>query len=133
MIYLPDTNVCINFLRNKHAGIVAKFGSIGPDDIAICDIVAAELWYGTHRGGQFAANAPTLRVFLSPFPAVPFDSQAAENYGEIRRKLELSGTPIGPYDLQIAAVALVHNLILVTHNTREFIRVPGLQLEDWEI
>ena len=133
MIYLPDTNVCINFLRNKHAGVVAMFRSIVPNDIAICDVVSAELWYGAHRGGQFTANAPLLRAFLAPFRSLPFDHRAAEIYGGIRRTLELAGTPIGSYDLQIASVALVHDLTLVTHNTREFSRVPGLRFEDWEI
>jgi tRNA(fMet)-specific endonuclease VapC len=57
---------------------------------------------------------------------------AARLFGRIRSDLEIKGTPIGSYDLQIAAIALAHNLTLVTHNTREFIRVEGLQLEDWE-
>jgi tRNA(fMet)-specific endonuclease VapC len=133
MIYLPDTNVCINYLRSKHAGIQAEFRSMVPNEIAICDIVSAELWYGTHRGGQFAANAPILRAFLAPFPSRPFDHRSAEVYGNIRRVLEVAGTPIGPYDLQIAAVALANGLTLVTHNMREFSRVPELRLEDWEI
>jgi tRNA(fMet)-specific endonuclease VapC len=132
MIYLPDTNVCISFLRGKHTGVHARFKATAPDDIAMCDIVAAELWYGAHRSGQLAANAALLRIFLAPFRSLPFDHQAAEIYGGIRRDLELKGTPIGPYDLQIVAVALANDLTLVTHNTREFSRVPGLRLDDWE-
>ncbi|MDP1709482.1 MAG: PIN domain-containing protein, partial [Candidatus Komeilibacteria bacterium] len=65
--------------------------------------------------------------------SLPFDGNAAREFGEIRAYLARQGTPIGPYDLQIAAIAKVHDLILVTHNTREFSRVLGLRLEDWEL
>ncbi len=133
MIFLPDTNVCITYLRKKHAGIMGRFRATAPNEIAICDIVAAELWYGAHRGGQFGANEPILRAFLAPFPQLPFDRGSAEVYGNIRRVIELAGAPIGPHDLQIASIALSNDLTLVTHNTREFNRVPGLRVEDWEI
>ena len=73
------------------------------------------------------------QAFLVQFVSLPFDDDAAEVYAIIRARLEAQGTPIGPYDLQIAAIALANNLILVTHNTREFSRVPGLLLEDWEL
>ena len=65
--------------------------------------------------------------------SLPFDDQSALIFGEIRAQLAANGTPIGAYDLQIAAIALANNLILVTHNTKEFSRIPQLQLEDWEI
>lgn len=61
-----------------------------------------------------------------------FDDAAAEIHAQIRHQLETAGTPIGPYDLQIAAIALDSGLTLVTHNTAEFSRVPGLTIEDWE-
>lgn len=64
--------------------------------------------------------------------SLPFDDKAAEQYAAIRRHLETLGLPIGPYDLQIAAIALVHGCTLVTHNQAEFSRVPRLLLEDWE-
>ena len=64
--------------------------------------------------------------------SLPFDGNAAREFGEIRAYLARQGTPIGPYDLQIAAIAKAHDLILVTHNTREFSRVLGLRVEDWE-
>jgi len=62
---------------------------------------------------------------------LPFDDKAALNLGDMRAYLAKQGTPIGPYDLQIAAIAITHSLTVVTHNTREFARVPGLNLEDW--
>jgi tRNA(fMet)-specific endonuclease VapC len=64
---------------------------------------------------------------------LPLDSPSSVIAGRIRAELAALGTPIGPYDVQIAAVALAHNLILITHNTGEFRRVQGLQIEDWEI
>src|SRR5436305_1025821 len=102
MIYLPDTNVCIAFLRNKNANILHRFQTLSPADIALCDVVKAELWYGAYKSGQFAANKILLDTFFTPFAALSFDGQAAEIYGRIRRELEMVGTPIGPYDLQIA-------------------------------
>jgi tRNA(fMet)-specific endonuclease VapC len=67
---------------------------------------------------------------VSEFVSLPFDDQSAVIYGQIRAQLAVSGTPIGPNDLLIASIALANNLILVTHNTREFSRVEGLRLED---
>lgn len=71
-------------------------------------------------------------AFFGRFTILPFDEAAADTYGNIRASLEQAGTPIGPYDMQIAAIAAAHDLIVVTHNTREFSRVEGVQLEDWE-
>ena len=73
-----------------------------------------------------------LDTLFVNFKSLPFDDEAAEKFGEIRATLARLGTPIGPYDLQIAAVAIVNGLTLVSHNMREFLRVPGLQLVDWE-
>ena len=74
-----------------------------------------------------------MRQFFANLPSLPFDDDAAEHFGDIRATLARQGKPIGPYDLQIAAIARAHGLIVVTHNTREFTRVPGLMLEDWQI
>jgi tRNA(fMet)-specific endonuclease VapC len=78
-------------------------------------------------------NLKLQQDFLNQFVSLPFDDQAATIFGNIRAQLAAQGTPIGGYDLQIAAIALTNNLILVTHNTREFSRIPELKLEDWEI
>ena len=73
-----------------------------------------------------------LKIFFSPLKSLAFNDEVAETYGQIRADLEKKGTPIGPYDLQIASIAVLNNLILVTHNKREFSRVDGLNIEDWE-
>ena len=77
-------------------------------------------------------NLRLQAAFLAQFISLPFDDVAANLFGIIRSQLESQGTPIGSYDLQIAAIALAHNLTLVTHNSREFSRVEGLRWEDWE-
>lgn len=133
MIYLPDTNVCVAYLRQRNVAVLQRFAQQSSDDIALCDIVKAELYYGVQRSAQPDRHIVALERFFAGFVSLPFDSRAAEVYGRIRRELEVAGTPIGPYDLQIAAIALANNLTVVTHNTREFRRVNGLRIEDWEV
>ena len=96
-------------------------------------MVKAELLYGAARSQQPERNQAQLQRFFSGFPSLSFDDQAAAAYGTLRAALEASGTPIGPNDLMIAAIALASGLVLVTHNTAEFSRVPGLQIEDWQV
>lgn len=132
MSYLLDTNTCIGYLTRRSSPIVDKFAELSPQDIVLCDIVKAELYYGAYKGTRLEANLVLLREFFNLFVSLPFDSWAAEIHGRLRAQLQVLGTPIGPYDLQIAAIALANNLTLVTHNTREFNRVAGLRLEDWE-
>ncbi len=132
MIYLLDTNTCIGYLTRRSSPIVNKLASLSPQDVALCDIVKAELYYGAYKGTRLESNLALFREFFSLFVSLPFDSRVAEVHGRIRARHKALGTPIGPYDLQIAAIALANNLTLVTHNTREFSRVAGLRLEDWE-
>ena len=95
-------------------------------------MVKAELLYGAARSQQPERNHAQLQGFFSGFPSLSFDDRAAATYGTLRATLETSGTPIGPNDLMIAAIALASGLILVTHNAAEFSRVPGLQIADWQ-
>lgn len=73
-----------------------------------------------------------VHAFANSFRSLPFDDVAAEAYARVRRELDTKGTPIGPNDLLIASIALTNDLTLVTHNTKEFGRVPGLPIDDWE-
>lgn len=133
MIYLLDTNTCIQYLTRRNSPIVHRIAATPRQDIVLCDVVKAELYYGAYRGTRLESNLALYTEFFSEFVSLPFDGNAAAVYGRIRAELEALGTPIGPYDLQIAAIAVANNLILVTHNTREFSRVPGLRFEDWEL
>jgi tRNA(fMet)-specific endonuclease VapC len=99
----------------------------------LCTIVQIELYYGAYKSLQRQQNLAILERLFNQFTILPFDSRAAQIAGLIRAQLAALGAPIGPYDLQIAAIALANNLILVTHNTREFSRVDGLRFEDWEL
>ena len=133
MPYLLDANACIAYLRHPDCAVATRLASVRPDDVRLCDVVKAELYYGAHRSARPEENLRQIERFFSAFTSLPFDSLAAEVCGRIRAELAAVGTPIGPYDIQIAAIALANGLILVTHNTREFSRVTGLLLEDWEI
>ena len=133
MIYLLDSNTCIRFLNGRSLNIARKVKATPPDDIAVCSIVKAELYFGAERSTSPIKTRAEQAAVLTTFESVPFDDAAASIYGRIRAELAAQGTPIGPNDLMIAAIALAHNLTLITHNTREFNRIQTLKLEDWEI
>ena len=133
MIYLLDTNTCIQYLTGRSPLVTAKFKTVPRQDIALCDVVKGELYYGAYRSSRQESNLALYETFFSQYVSLPFDGNAAAIYGQIRVRLEKLGTPIGAYDLQIAAIAMSNNLTLVTHNTREFQRVEELSLEDWEV
>ena len=96
-------------------------------------VVLAELFVGVLRNANPAQNRAEVDQFVAPCGNLPFNEAAADIYARIRYDLETQGLPIGPYDLQIAAIALAKKCTLVTHNVVEFNRVPGLTLEDWEV
>ncbi len=106
--------------------------STSPDDIVVCSIVKAEMYFGAKRSNDPVKTRAEQDTFLALFQSLPFDDAAAEIYSDIRADLTQKGTPIGPNDLMIAAIAIANDLILITHNTREFSRVNNLSLEDWE-
>jgi tRNA(fMet)-specific endonuclease VapC len=132
--YFLDTNAVIALLKNQPANVrgrlrraLSRGGSI-----AISSIVLYELWYGVARSERRRENAERLRVFLSGNVAVvPLDEEDALAAGDLRATLERAGTPIGPYDLLIAAQALRHRATLITANIAEFARVHGLVWQDW--
>ena len=132
MSYLLDTNVCVKYLSGRNADLTKRFLAISAQDKIICSVVRTELYYGAYKSQVQAVSLAKIGAFLRRYSTLPFDDNAAQICGEIRADLARKGTPIGPYDLQIAAIALANNLTLVTHNTREFSRVPNLLLEDWE-
>lgn len=130
--YLLDTNAASNIFKAKGAAIVAKSRLILSARQFIPSVVRAEMLYGWQADPSYAPRLADLRTFLRGFPSLPFDDAAAEEYGRLRAHLRQAGTMIGPNDLLIASIALANSLILVTHNTAEFARVPGLRLEDWQ-
>ena len=132
MMYLLDTNVCIRFLQGRSASLLRRLESVADSDKCLCSVVAAELLYGAAKSQRKKETLERLHQFFNCFRMSDFDIAAARHFGEIRAELHQRGLPIGPYDLQIAAIARANQLILVTNNTSEFSRVPHLTCEDWE-
>jgi tRNA(fMet)-specific endonuclease VapC len=133
MTYLLDTNVCIHLLNERHPVILQHFLQHSPADIALCSVVKAELLYGARRSQRIEANLQLLKTFFAPLRSLHFDDECAEHYGQIHADLLTQGKPIGPNDTLIAAIARAHDATLITHNSSEFSRVPGLRMEDWEV
>jgi len=129
-MYLLDSNAVIAMLRG-HAVLTKRLRERKPDEFAVPAIAAHELYYGAFKGQKADENVP--RVDAIPFRVLEFDREDARCAGELRAKLRLAGSQIGPYDMLIAGQAISRSLILITHNTREFSRVPLLQFEDWEL
>ncbi len=131
MRFMLDTDSCIALIKRKPAKMLDKLTSHVPGDVGLSTVTLAELRYGVAKSAQKEMNAGALDGFLLPLEIADFDETAADVYGEVRAALEKAGTPIGPLDTQIGAHALSLGAVLVTHNTREFLRIPGLAVEDW--
>ena len=131
--YLLDTNICIEIIRGKNQAIIDHLLHIPVGKVAISSITLAELEYGVFRSQNPHKNREALIKFCTALAILPFDTNASQFYGSIRSYLEKQGTPIGPFDMLIAAHGLALGLIVVTNNTKEFQRVPGLQLENWHV
>lgn len=132
MKYLVDTNSCIAVLTNRAPALVERWKSTPPSRVRLCSIVKAELLFGAEKSAHRARVRQQLAVFFGRFKSMPFDDAAANAYADVRAAVERDGRPIGPNDMMIAAIAIANGLTVVTHNTGEFCRVPGLLVEDWE-
>jgi tRNA(fMet)-specific endonuclease VapC len=131
MRYLLDTNAIIGLLSNAGSALAQRARRERPSDIAMSAIVAHELYHGALKSQRRARNLALLDALQ--FAVLDLDKEDARAAGEIRASLAEAGMPIGPYDVLIAGQALARNLILVSHNAREFGRVPNLKVEDWEV
>ena len=130
-MYLLDTNICIYAIKGKYPHIAQRLLSIRPDQIKISAVTVFELEYGAAKSKWAERSREAMRLFLAAFDILPYTDKDATVCGILRAGLEASGTPIGAYDIMIAAQGLSRNLTVVTHNTSEFQRVPGIILEDW--
>ena len=130
-MYLLDTNTCIYIMKNSYPALTAKLFSLNPADVAVSSITVFELEYGAAKSRWGEKTRQKLIMFLAPFSILSFNARDAAVAGTIRAYLEQKGTPVGPYDVQIAAQGISRNLIVVTHNTGEFSRIPNIRLEDW--
>jgi len=130
-VYFLDTNTCIYFLNGKYESVRARLLETPPGEVAIPAVVKAELLFGAYKSRNWLENTKKVEQFLEPFDVVAFSGDVAAEYADIRLATESSGNVIGPNDLMIAAVARFHNAVLITHNIREFSRVPNLKTRDW--
>lgn len=133
MKLMLDTNICIYIIKQKPVIVLKRFLGYQIGEIGISSITLSELRYGVAKSKYREKNAKALEEFIIPLDIAPFDEVAATAYGDIRANLEKAGTPIGAMDMIIAAHALSLGIILVTNNTREFSRIPSLEIIDWSI
>ncbi len=134
MTFLLDSNVCVQWLRKKGSPLVkARVSATPTTDGRLCSIVRGELLHGAEVSANPAKNRTEVLAFIGQYQCLPYGDSEADEYARIRAHLGSTGQLIGHYDMLIAAIALVHGLTLVTHNTAEFSRVPGLQVVDWEL
>lgn len=129
MIYALDTNAVIGLL-SRQPTLLQKMRAYKPGDFGISAIVAHELFWGAYKSQRAAQNVAMLDDLR--IEVIAFDTADARHAGEIRAALAKAGTPIGPFDLLIAGQARARDLTLITNNAREFSRVDGLRVEDWQ-
>ncbi len=132
MAYLLDTNACIQILNSRQSTVTQRLLTVPSHEIFLCTIVYSELYYGAFKSSQVERNLTHLDYLFEEFSVLSLNKNGAKLAGQIRSQLTALGTPIGSNDLLIAAVALAHDLTLVTHNIHEFSRVDGLKYEDWQ-
>jgi len=130
MRYLLDANAVIGLLKDANSKLARRARRERPADVAMSAIVAHELFYGAFKSRRAAHNVALVDALQ--FVVLEFDKEDSRQAGEVRAVLASRGTPIGPYDVLIAGQAKARNLTLVTHDTDEFGRVPGLRLDDWQ-
>jgi tRNA(fMet)-specific endonuclease VapC len=129
MKYLLDSNVVISLIRGENPALARRIRRHQSSELAISAIVSHELYYGAFKSAKPPHNAAIVEGLQ--FQVLDFDREDARHAGEIRAGLALRGTPVGPLDVLIAGQARARKLVLVTNNTREFARIPGLKIEDW--
>lgn len=129
--HLIDTNAVIALIGRKSEALLKRVVDSDEGSIGLSTIVMHELYYGAYKSAKISYNLETLRLFMADFPAVGFEREDALASGEIRAALAAKGTPVGPYDVLIAAQAKTRDLVLITNNVGEFRRVDGLDVEDW--
>ena len=128
--YMLDTNICIYVIKNYPSGLRARFNTLA-EQLCISSITLAELYYGAEKSARPLDNLQTVERFCARLEVLAFSVRAAAHFGQIRADLERAGTPVGPLDMQIGAHARAEGLTVVTNNTREFKRLPGVLVQDW--
>ena len=129
MNYYLDTNICVYFMKGRFSLIHDRISGLAPHSVKIPAMVFSELHFGALKSQQIERNLIRLEAFLAPYEVIPFDQDAARHHAQIR--LECQKHLPGPSDLMIGAIVRSRGGILVTHNLREFQRIPQLRCESW--
>ena len=132
MRYLLDTNIVSDLIRDPQGRVTSRIREVGEAQVATSIIVAAELRFGAAKLASPRFSA-AVEAWLAGFDVRPWPVAATAHYAQTRAALERSGTPIGGMDLLIAAHAIAEDSVVVTNNAREFLRVPGLAVEEWPL
>lgn len=130
LTYMLDTNICIYVMKTYPPELREKFNALA-EQLCISSITLGEVYYGAEKSARRAENLTAIERFTARLDVLPFADKAAAHYGQVRAELERAGTPCGPHDMQIGAHARSEGLIVVTNNMREFVRMPGLRVENW--
>ena len=130
-MYLLDTNICIYALNGRHPKLTERLLTVHPDEIKVSSVTVGELEYGAAKSHWGERTRGVLRAFLANFETLSFTEADALLFGQLRAYLEKEGTPIGLLDVMIGAQGISNGFAVVTHNTGEFRRLPGIRLEDW--
>lgn len=132
--YLIDTDICSYAIKHKQPELLAKIrNGLTNDEIALSVVTKAELLYGIELVPQAITLRKAVLAFLDYVPILEWPLPAANHYAKLRNLQKLNGNPIGYMDTLIASHALAENFILITHNTKHYERVEGLQIEDWTV
>jgi tRNA(fMet)-specific endonuclease VapC len=131
MKWMLDTDTCIAIIKGKPTSVLRKLRGKSVGQVGISSITLGELAFGAAKSSRREEAHAALSEFLLALEIASFDSDAATSYGQLRASLEKRGTPIGPLDTLIGAHAVALDVILVTHNTREFSSIDTLRLDDW--
>ncbi|MCP5156064.1 MAG: tRNA(fMet)-specific endonuclease VapC [Ectothiorhodospiraceae bacterium] len=128
--YMLDTDICTYTIKSRPPELRALFNDRA-DSLCVSSVTLTEPYFGAEKSTRPDHNLSVVEGFAARLETIPFDSRAAAHYGQIRATLQRHGTPIGPYDLMIAAHARAEGLALVSNNVREFARVDGLRIDNW--
>ena len=129
-MFLIDTNICIYAMKGTFPSLNQRLLE-EQENIFVSSVTVGELEYGAAKSRWGERTRQVFHAFLASFKIIPYDEMDAIHFGKIRAELSFSGTPIGAYDLMIGAQGVARNLMVITHNTKEFCRIPGWAVEDW--
>ena len=128
--FMLDTDVCIYVMKNQPERLIERFTRLAPH-LSVSSVSLAELYAGAEKSRRREANIEAIEQFIARIEVLAFGADAARHYGEIRASLESAGQPAGAFDMLIGGHARAENLAVVTNNTREFERMPGVRVENW--